>query len=476
MAKRKKGKVVQMLSPENYIKQKARTLPILECWVNTDWEETGLADITVSRKHSNGNITVGMYLIDLKCLGVKDTQYFFNMSPFEYRDLLDRQREVMKLENLDYTLAHNIVFAGIEYADDYGFKPQKDFRVTQYILEEDTDDIELIEIECGGKDGNPFYLRGPLDNDVRAAQIITQLEKTAGPGNFTFVDGRLDDEWEDGLFNDYSESPDDNREDQEIFEERLSKLSKKQKLETLLDYLRRMEELTEEENRDLTILTNMAIEDHIDAEKADRYYQNFSDRLDEIEITDEATDEFFEGLGIEAGLLPMLKRDFNEAEAFISKGSKKAGSILKAIKSNYPENAATRYLELFFLHSKNSKKFETFLEESIQLYPTFPLIGLFWRINEIIRKNNTFEDIDIRNALQTFFPFRKTIHVSELFYLFLYLVNQANQTNTIEHIEALSDLIDEAVLPDEDLQIIKELNVTGKLAYVVSLFQKYNLK
>lgn len=33
MTEKKKGKVVQMLSPENYIRQKAPTLPVYECWV-----------------------------------------------------------------------------------------------------------------------------------------------------------------------------------------------------------------------------------------------------------------------------------------------------------------------------------------------------------------------------------------------------------------------------------------------------------
>ena len=40
MAKKKQSKVVQMLSPENYIRQKARTLPVYKCFVNTDWQET----------------------------------------------------------------------------------------------------------------------------------------------------------------------------------------------------------------------------------------------------------------------------------------------------------------------------------------------------------------------------------------------------------------------------------------------------
>lgn len=204
-----------MLSPENYIKQKARNLPVHECWVNEEWEEDGLANITVARSHTNGNFTVGMYLVDLKCLGVKDAQYYFNMSPLDYRDLMERQSESMEIEKVDYTLVHNIVFAGIEYADDYGFLPHKDFGIAGFILEEDTEGIELMEIDCGGEDGNPLYVRGPLDSNTRAAQIIAQLEKTAGPGNFNVIDGRVGTEWENKHFDDnYDMVP-----DEEEFEE-----------------------------------------------------------------------------------------------------------------------------------------------------------------------------------------------------------------------------------------------------------------
>ena len=77
MAKNTGGKVIQMLSPENYIRKKARSLPIHECTINSHWEESGLANISIARRHTNGNITSCFYLIDLLCLGVKDTHYIF---------------------------------------------------------------------------------------------------------------------------------------------------------------------------------------------------------------------------------------------------------------------------------------------------------------------------------------------------------------------------------------------------------------
>lgn len=64
----------QQLSPESYIRQRSRTLPIGECRINPEWETGGMAEIMICRRHSNGNITFCLYMVDLYCLGIKDTQ------------------------------------------------------------------------------------------------------------------------------------------------------------------------------------------------------------------------------------------------------------------------------------------------------------------------------------------------------------------------------------------------------------------
>ncbi|MDA3818555.1 MAG: plasmid pRiA4b ORF-3 family protein [Prolixibacteraceae bacterium] len=219
MVNKKKGKVVQMLSPKNYIRQKARSLPIFECYINTDWQKAGIANIIVSRKHSNSNITMGLYLVDLKCLGVKEAFYHFNISNIEYREFIDKFSKNADAATIPYALAHNIIFAGVEYAEEFGFKPHPEFNsVAQYILEEDTDDIELIDIECG-MDGLPCYVKGPYDSEVQGKSIIAQLEKAAGPGNYNFID-TMDEDFDDEDFDD--EDFDDEEFDDEYYDPSLS--------------------------------------------------------------------------------------------------------------------------------------------------------------------------------------------------------------------------------------------------------------
>lgn len=182
-------KGAQTLSPENYIRKRSRSLPVHECWINEAWEENRLANILICRKHSNGNYTVGLYLVDLNCLGVKNTFFRFNISLNQYVELMENLSNSEELIEVEYKLAHNIIFSSIAFAEEYGFNPHKDFSSTmQYFLEEDNENVELIEIECG-HNGMPMYIKGPHESDTEAKRILTQLEKTAGNGNYKFIDG-----------------------------------------------------------------------------------------------------------------------------------------------------------------------------------------------------------------------------------------------------------------------------------------------
>lgn len=186
MAKQKK-KHIQLLSPENYIRQKARNLPIHKCWINSGWQEQGIAQVIVSRKHDNGNLTTGFYMVDLKCLGIRDTQYSFNRPDFELDEMLKESNVSLKMINVDYNLVHNVLYAALEFADELGFKAHKDFNsVTKYIIEEDTDDIELIEIECGNN-GKPLFIKTEAFSESETSKIIHQLERSVGKGNFDFI-------------------------------------------------------------------------------------------------------------------------------------------------------------------------------------------------------------------------------------------------------------------------------------------------
>ncbi|MEX2230919.1 MAG: hypothetical protein WD824_02065 [Cyclobacteriaceae bacterium] len=155
--KKKKPNPQQPLSPKKYILTRARLLPIYKCLVNKNWKESKMASIIVTRKHSNDNITAGFFLVDMMARGVKDTHYLFNEPKGDFFETIYDQRPEDSLQEIPYPLAHNIIYGSVAFAEEHNFRQHPDFELTEYILEEDTDEIELIDLEFG-VDGKPFIL------------------------------------------------------------------------------------------------------------------------------------------------------------------------------------------------------------------------------------------------------------------------------------------------------------------------------
>lgn len=175
--KRQQGQI--FLTPLQYIKQKVRTLEKGSCYMTDDLKEVGEGHVIVTRLHKNGKICMGIYLIDIFCLGVKDSFYRLRMETAEFEGLL---YGIPKVRECSYEEAHNWVYGSIAFAEEAGIEPDDSFRLSQYFLEEDTDDIPLIEYEFG-KDGKHHLF---CQNNLEASKYMPLLKKNLGD-NFKFT-------------------------------------------------------------------------------------------------------------------------------------------------------------------------------------------------------------------------------------------------------------------------------------------------
>ncbi|MCX6273374.1 MAG: hypothetical protein NTU44_19570 [Bacteroidetes bacterium] len=211
--KDRKSSMQPLLSPEKYIRTKARQLPLYKCFITENWKETGAANIVVSRCQPSGNFTVGFYYVDLFCCGVKDTLYLFNIPDYEFENLIKNDETEAILLECTYELAHNIIYGAIAYAEELGLKPHKDWSVTQYILEEDTEDIEFIDIQFGRKNGRPMLIS---TSEAHKSHVMRTLDKTIGRDAYDLVEGfeglgvDMDDEYDD--MDDVEEEDEDDNE------------------------------------------------------------------------------------------------------------------------------------------------------------------------------------------------------------------------------------------------------------------------
>ena len=182
MSKKPKKPIIKEAFGKNYIVKNGRKLPIYKCLIS---EEAGLVTMILIRRLPNGNFAFGSYMVDTYCLGLKSTTFKIDLSMDGLEDLLEEfSYGVGTMQECTYATIHNWVYGGIAYAEDLGFKPDSDFNMTKFFLEEDTEDVELIEFEFG-MDGRPHYFSGPYDN---VQKILDTLKKNVGEDNFDFTD------------------------------------------------------------------------------------------------------------------------------------------------------------------------------------------------------------------------------------------------------------------------------------------------
>lgn len=197
MVKKKKSKghnIQQNISPERFIRERMRSVKIGKCYMTSDFDsEQGLGYVVITREHTGGRLSFAAYLVDKWCIGVKKT--FFNLRVDEdvVDTLLERLGTTTDLMEVGYNEAHNMVWGAVAFAEEAGIKPCKDFALTQYFLEDDTDDIPLIEYDYGR--GGKYFLVANSNREIEV--YLSQMRKVLKPEQYLFAVTSGDDVFSD---------------------------------------------------------------------------------------------------------------------------------------------------------------------------------------------------------------------------------------------------------------------------------------
>ena len=179
---------IKILGPRYYL-QRAREYPILGCWVMKGWQEEGITPVVVARQQESDKVIFAVCLVDVYCLGIKDAYANADISMRNFHSKLSKMCNGLP-EPCSIELAHEIIYGGMEYAERYGFKPHIDF--TGQFCDQVLAPPEILPLTNNvifGKDGKPFYVSGPYDDERKINSVINILMRTAGEGNFDYVAG-----------------------------------------------------------------------------------------------------------------------------------------------------------------------------------------------------------------------------------------------------------------------------------------------
>lgn len=203
--KKKQGGQQQVFSPLRFIRERMRTVKIAQCYMTSEdnWGE-GEGYVIVIREHTGGKKSFAAYLVDRWCVGVKDSFFNVRVDDDQVEGMLSRLSRFGTLDVVSYEQAHNMVWGAVAFAEEAGIKPCKDFALTQYYLEEDTDDVPLIEYDYG-VDGK-YYL--VATNNLELSKYLQPMRKNLAEGDYVYV---VDDGFDDYGFadDDFEEGVDD---------------------------------------------------------------------------------------------------------------------------------------------------------------------------------------------------------------------------------------------------------------------------
>ena len=137
------------------------------------------------RELPQGDIAAVVFLLDVFCLGVKNTMV--KVVPLdEYRTLLEHISQHETLTGITPECARKLVEAAEAYAGDLGFRPHPDYQVGRIIFGEVDPNACSMRFTFG-KDGKPFYASGPYDSPEKSRRIVDTLTRRCGPDGFDFM-------------------------------------------------------------------------------------------------------------------------------------------------------------------------------------------------------------------------------------------------------------------------------------------------
>jgi hypothetical protein len=129
---------------------------------------------------------VGVYLVDVFCLGVKDALWK-DLSEAEYRTLLGKltvnggpQRPIAPERFA------KLVYCAADYAQSLGIAPHPDFHTTRHLMDGIDPSLCADEFEFG-QNGRPLYIEGPNDSPAIARMLAGRVNP--GGGDFLPIAG-----------------------------------------------------------------------------------------------------------------------------------------------------------------------------------------------------------------------------------------------------------------------------------------------
>jgi hypothetical protein len=156
-----------------------------ETLVSDNLFEKGIGYAVFSRKLVTGEIAVGVFRLDVFCLGVR-TAYANVLDEATYQERIGRTHEQAPLVSIHPTCCRKLVTQCVDFAQNLGFAPHKEYFLARIIFG-DVDPHVCPQRFTFGRNGRPTFIPRAEDDADRCRKILTMLKTICGPDGFDYI-------------------------------------------------------------------------------------------------------------------------------------------------------------------------------------------------------------------------------------------------------------------------------------------------
>ena len=163
---------------------RAAEAPIQHCLLSADLFELGIGTVILARGVTRHHLAVGIFLLDVFCLGVKDVM-FESVESEVFEMYMEATDAGAPMVSVDPSYARKLLRDLAAWSQSIGFPPHRDFAAVEPIFGDVNADASDAVFRFG-RDGKPFYMPGPFESATVIRRRIEHLQKHLGDDGFKF--------------------------------------------------------------------------------------------------------------------------------------------------------------------------------------------------------------------------------------------------------------------------------------------------
>ena len=156
----------------------AASTPIRHCLISDGWMDSGMATLTLTRGVTGAYLSVGSFLLDTFCLGIKDVM-FRSIDGEEFATLLETMEGAAPLSPIDPAYGRKLLRDLAAWSNSIGFPPHRNFATVERLFGAVSADACSTEFRFG-RDGRPVYMPGPSESLGQIRRRLERFEQRSG--------------------------------------------------------------------------------------------------------------------------------------------------------------------------------------------------------------------------------------------------------------------------------------------------------